>query len=215
MSNIYPEPGCQITHQWLFWTILSSVFFNFLHFPYFNSYMIPYFILLFHPKRCLSIPDNSLLYVLWLNKKQVKRKWVQGAQEEVTRPEGRGNKYGSPLTQSSASVKYTAQGNAALYIKHLLMALACSHTHPSNLWSEVCLAHTGSNSKCVPQYQPSTWFENDLLTVRTKWIVIHILVINCVLFISHDYEIKRDYMIHDCLEGFVNKKVFTWIIENE
>lgn len=67
-------------------------------------------------------------------------KGVQGAQEEVTRPEGRANKYGSPLTLSSASMKYMAQGNAALYIKHLLMAL--THTHTPQIYGSKSAWHT-------------------------------------------------------------------------
>lgn len=85
----------------------------------------------------MLVNPQQLTFICTLTEQEARQeKGVQGAQEEVTRPEGRTNKYGSPLTLSSASMKYTAQGNAALYIKHLLMALTHTHTHtpPSDLW---------------------------------------------------------------------------------
>lgn len=97
--------------------------------------------------RCCSILNDSLLYVLWLKKRQGKRREYKEHRRKLQSLKAEWTKHGSPLTQTPASMKYLAQGNAALYINLLLIGRPRSHTHLRFM----CLAHTGSNYLLTPQ----------------------------------------------------------------
>lgn len=81
--------------------------------------------------RCCSIFNSSLLYVHWLGKKQ--EKGVQGAQEEVTRPQGRANK--TRLSTDPDYSQYEICGLRQRCPVHKPLANGpCSHTHLWDLW---------------------------------------------------------------------------------
>ncbi len=88
--------------------------------------------------RCCSILNNSLLYVLWLKKRQGKRSEYKEHRRKLQSLKAERTKHGSPLTQTPAGMKYLVQGNAALYINLLLIGRLRSHTHTSDL----CVWHT-------------------------------------------------------------------------
>ncbi len=139
--------------------------------------------------RCCPILNNSLLYVLWLKKRQEKR--VQGAQEEVTKPEGRTNK--TQLSTDPDSSQYEISGPRQRCPVHKPLAnrpSSLTHTHLRFM----CLAHTGSNYLLTTEnvYQPSV----STLSLICLWFTDSRDHMNCnmnngneliVLFISFTY----------------------------